>query len=102
VATYQPQFPAGAVTPVPLGPWARQAECASPGTDLSIFFSASPALMTRAKAVCARCRVRSQCLEYALAVPEKSGVWGGLDETERGHARRRRRRADSCPKKNAA
>jgi WhiB family redox-sensing transcriptional regulator len=100
VATYQPQFPAGAVTSVPLGPWARHAECASPGTDLRIFFS--PSLTARAKAVCARCRVRAQCLEYALAVPEKSGVWGGLDETERGHARRRRRRAVSFPEKNAA
>jgi WhiB family redox-sensing transcriptional regulator len=102
MATCQSQFPAGAATSTPLGPWARQAECASPGTDLRIFFSASPKLITRAKAVCARCRVHAQCLEYAVAVPEKFGVWGGLDETERGHARRRHRRARSSPKKNAA
>jgi len=37
----------------------------------------------QAKAVCAQCPVRLQCLEYALTTREPFGVWGGLNETER-------------------
>ena len=36
-----------------------------------------------AKAVCAPCPVRNKCLEHALSVPEKYGIWGGYDENER-------------------
>ena len=36
-----------------------------------------------AKNICARCPVRSECLEYALRVQEPIGIWGGLNETER-------------------
>jgi len=36
-----------------------------------------------AKAICAGCPVRSSCLEYALAKPERYGVWGGMGERER-------------------
>lgn len=36
-----------------------------------------------AKAVCARCPVRTECLRHALRVGESYGVWGGLGETER-------------------
>lgn len=36
-----------------------------------------------AKAVCAPCPVRDKCLEHALSVPEKYGIWGGYDENER-------------------
>ena len=37
----------------------------------------------RAKAVCADCRVRRQCLQYALATHQMHGVWGGTTEEER-------------------
>ena len=37
----------------------------------------------RAKSICARCPVRMECLEYALTVPERYGIWGGLNELER-------------------
>lgn len=37
----------------------------------------------RAKAICAACPVKSQCLEIALRSRERWGVWGGLDEDER-------------------
>lgn len=46
--------------------------------------------MVEAKAVCAGCQVREECLEYALAEPiEKFGVWGGLSEKQRRHYRSR-------------
>lgn len=42
-----------------------------------------------AKTVCDRCPVRDACLGYALAVPEKYGVWGGTSAQERAALRRR-------------
>ena len=46
-----------------------------------------------AKAVCAQCAVREECLERALRRPEH-GVWGGLTASERAKVRRNRRRAE--------
>lgn len=36
-----------------------------------------------AKATCARCPVRVECLEYAVANGETHGIWGGLTPEER-------------------
>ncbi len=36
-----------------------------------------------AKAICAECVVRADCLEYALEMREPYGIWGGLTELER-------------------
>ncbi|MDQ3940501.1 MAG: WhiB family transcriptional regulator [Actinomycetota bacterium] len=36
-----------------------------------------------AKAICAICEVRPECLAYALATRETYGIWGGLTELER-------------------
>jgi WhiB family redox-sensing transcriptional regulator len=46
-----------------------------------------------AKAICAPCPVREVCLEHALAVREKIGVWGGYTAKERRRLIRQRRRA---------
>lgn len=37
----------------------------------------------RAKAVCATCPVRAECLAHALETDERYGVWGGLTDRER-------------------
>jgi WhiB family redox-sensing transcriptional regulator len=37
----------------------------------------------RAKAICAMCDVRAECLDYALTIRELHGIWGGLTEAER-------------------
>ncbi len=37
----------------------------------------------RAKAICARCPVRQQCLEFAIDNGEQHGIFGGMDERER-------------------
>jgi WhiB family redox-sensing transcriptional regulator len=37
----------------------------------------------RAKAICAECTARPECLDYALQIREPHGVWGGLNESER-------------------
>jgi len=36
-----------------------------------------------AKLICAECRVREECLSYALEIHEPHGIWGGLNELER-------------------
>ncbi len=41
----------------------------------------------RAKAICAACPVRQQCLEQALERGERYGIWGGLTDTERSRLR---------------
>jgi WhiB family redox-sensing transcriptional regulator len=60
-----------------MGPGARQAEAA--------------------KAVCARCPVRAQCLEYALDNGLDYGIFGGTTERERrGLLRRSRSGAEAA------
>lgn len=46
----------------------------------------------RAKAVCAVCPVRVECLDYALRHHVRCGIWGGLNERERYTERLRRAR----------
>ncbi|MCA1823974.1 MAG: WhiB family transcriptional regulator [Frankia sp.] len=45
----------------------------------------------RARALCNVCRVRTECLEYALYVEEPHGIWGGQNELERRRLLRLRR-----------
>lgn len=66
--------------------WLRSAACI--GEDPELFFpvgTSGPALRETAdaKRVCGRCPVTADCLEYALAGGQMSGVWGGTDEAER-------------------
>lgn len=37
----------------------------------------------RAKAICSSCSVQTACLDYAVSIRERHGVWGGLSESER-------------------
>lgn len=71
--------------------WRQRAACT--GLDTEIFFPASDTDAGPAKAVCATCPVRDQCLEWSLATRQEDGVWGGLTDNERRRLRRRRRDA---------
>jgi WhiB family redox-sensing transcriptional regulator len=51
--------------------------------------SARQARERKAKAVCARCPLRAECLEYALRHPARYGIWGGLSPEELAAERRR-------------
>ena len=56
--------------------------------DPDLFFpvgSSGPALLqaAEAKAVCAGCPVRIDCLSYAIETGQSAGVWGGASEEER-------------------
>lgn len=44
-------------------------------------------IVAEAKSVCRRCPVRVECLEYADAVGDFNGIWGGLTARERGRKR---------------
>jgi WhiB family redox-sensing transcriptional regulator len=71
-----------------LEPWQRDAACReNPDAD---FFPERGASTAEARAVCARCLVRHECLEYALRIGTKHGIWGGLSERERRRIRRER------------
>ncbi len=66
--------------------WASQAACLDSDPDL--FFpiaSSGPALhqIAQAKAICASCQVRGECLHFALTTHQVHGVWGGTSEKER-------------------
>lgn len=76
---------------IPNGGWRQRARCR--GVDPEIFHPGEEEDPSAAKEICARCPVREACLEYALAVREKHGVWGGLTERERRRVLRQRRRS---------
>jgi WhiB family transcriptional regulator, redox-sensing transcriptional regulator len=68
------------------GEWWSRSACSS--ADPELFFpiaSVGPAVsqIAKAKAICAACRVRSQCLSYALEADPLHGIWGGTTEQER-------------------
>ncbi len=60
--------------------WMNDALCAQ--TDPEAFFPEKGGSTCAAKAVCAVCPVRPECLAYALEHNETVGIWGGLSATE--------------------
>lgn len=77
------------------GPWIADALCR--GTDPEPFYPprGDDAAVDAAKAVCAACPVRVECLDHAIDTNEHLGVWGGESANERrkiGRARRKARR----------
>ena len=75
---------------IPNQQWTSKARCI--GVDPSVFFPEEASghdWHAEAKSICARCRVRSECLEAAIERGEV-GVWGGTDEEERRRIRRDR------------
>ena len=63
-----------------LNSWKNKGACV--GIDQDIFFPERGASTRLAKAVCRRCPVQEECLEYAVNNGEKFGIWGGLSERE--------------------
>jgi WhiB family redox-sensing transcriptional regulator len=76
-----------------MGTWRDQARCR--GVDPAIFYPSEEddALAEVARAICEVCPVREVCLEHALTVREKEGVWGGFTARERRRLVRQRRRS---------
>ena len=77
------------------------------GTDADLWYPVSlgherrystPTLeqIAQAKAVCAECPVREDCLVHAKATGELQGIWGGLLPEERGAPSGGLRRCGGC------
>jgi WhiB family redox-sensing transcriptional regulator len=67
--------------------WSARAACRA--TDPDALF-VQGAAQNRAKALCAGCVVRTECLADALDNEVEFGVWGGMTERERRALLRRR------------
>ena len=81
------------ISVVPDDAWRDHALCRD--TDPDLFFpvgTTGNALVQieHAKRVCDQCKVTAECLDFALATNQDSGIWGGLSEEERRVIRRRR------------
>jgi WhiB family redox-sensing transcriptional regulator len=84
-----PVFPPGTVLLPPLngtGHWSERARCAE--VDPDIFYPEKGGSTRDAKKVCAKCEVRAECLEDALARDDRFGIHGGLSERERRKLRK--------------
>jgi WhiB family redox-sensing transcriptional regulator len=73
--------------------WHERAACI--GLPLELFFpigevNSPSSHIARAKLVCGRCAVVSECLSAAIRTSEPEGIWGGLTPAERKALQRRR------------
>lgn len=84
----------GTVMPTPMdanrsAKWMDRGSCRN--FPPAVFFPQDGAGVDRARAICAHCPVKNDCLEYALSNHIDHGVWGGCSERERRHIAKRRR-----------
>ena len=69
--------------------WQIKAACRGP--QAAVFFppphferkDEKTAREDAAKDICRTCAVRQPCLDYAVAIREPHGIWGGRNESER-------------------
>lgn len=66
--------------------WQDLAACR--GMDPEIFFPHRGTDTRAPKAICNRCPVRPDCLEFAMDNGERWGIWGGVSERGRREIRR--------------
>lgn len=75
--------------------WQDRAECVNEPPEL--FFPPGDSWLrhraqaAEAKAVCARCPVRAECLDAAIAEGDESSIRGGLTPRQRRHLKSARR-----------
>ncbi len=70
--------------------WRNKAACQ--GLDPDVFYPPEDDEAIAAKEICGGCPVQEACLEHALSLREKDGIWGGCTERERRRIVRQRRR----------
>lgn len=85
-ATFETPVAGLPTRPATVTDWKARGLCAQ--TDPDAFFPEKGGATRDAKAVCAACEVRVQCLEYALDRDERFGIWGGTSEFERKKLRK--------------
>jgi WhiB family redox-sensing transcriptional regulator len=65
--------------------WRAAAACRSADPDLFFLvsdFGMALEQVAEAKAICAGCSVRRECLAFALRTHQIHGIWGGMTEAE--------------------
>jgi WhiB family redox-sensing transcriptional regulator len=67
--------------------WVRQAACA--GHDPDHWYVPEQTTYRYARAICAVCPVKTDCLNWALRAGEYQGMWGGLSPQQRRQLRKR-------------
>ena len=72
--------------PSPPDHWQDRAACF--GIEPDLFFPVSEDEAGAALAFCGGCRIREECLAWALKNGERYGVWGGLTEQQRRRVQR--------------
>ena len=70
----------------------KDANCTGENQDL--FFPERGGSTVKAKAICKECKVREECLEFAVERKERFGIWGVKSERERRAIRRERRQKE--------
>lgn len=73
--------------PSPPDQWQERAACF--GVDPDIFFPITEEEAGHALSFCSGCRIREECLAWALKNGERYGVWGGTTEQQRRRLQRR-------------
>ena len=73
--------------PAPPDYWQDRAACF--GVDSDIFFPVTEDEAGPALTFCNSCRIKEECLAWALKNGERYGVWGGLTEQQRRRLQRR-------------
>jgi WhiB family redox-sensing transcriptional regulator len=68
--------------------WHDNASCQT--SDPEIFFPRKGESDLKAKAVCGRCPVRRECLDWAIGTDQRHGIWGGMSRPERNHEKQSR------------
>jgi hypothetical protein len=80
--------------------WRSQAACKDVGPDIFFPTSDKANAYDRARAICAQCSVRADCLDYGMSIQTRHfgfGMWGGLSPLERrGMGVRRMVRSKTC------
>lgn len=70
--------------------WRESAACRQ-AEDKSIFFPERGDSVGPARMWCNGCPVRQECLDYALEMNERHGIWGGSSEMDRRRMRKGRK-----------
>lgn len=73
-------------------PWASYAACRD--ADPDIFFAANDSAAEEALRICGGCAVKAECLDWALEMGARYGVWGGMTEGQRRKAARQRAKVE--------
>jgi WhiB family transcriptional regulator, redox-sensing transcriptional regulator len=84
--------------------WRAAGACLSADPDLFFPISSTGTAerqIARAKMICAGCRVRRECLDFALGHDQVYGIWGGTTREDRQRERRRKRRAAAAAAKRS-